>query len=382
MYSTHLSVNAAQWLDKGASAVPALEPLGLGQDAYRMATYGAIADGDWLWPVTVQVANDAAFLADVLEDCVLGFNFVFIAVKAGSQGFPTLEVEDVSHLCGYVLLCEFAEYTALHLLLGRVVASPRREFIQEDALLAHLANRPTQQAFGVRPLGKYGGEVNANLVPVPHSALNAADAVVVLVSKSVHFWQADTSIRDDRQAILLRQPLLYENRPNVDIRVRIQEAVNTVLFFGCVAEDLAVAKLLVAFAHILFEESGAGSASRPHEESLLAEHLVDRRFVFFISQDDDFLPKPFLAVLQEAPVVLVLFLNLCVNDFQWPAKQDLLLLCDGQFRCNRAGGPTAKPAYGSFPSRSWHDDFPHYYPELEYYTSRPFTHVIPQSRYF
>jgi hypothetical protein len=84
-------------LDKRAAAVTALVPLRLSQDADRTASNGTVADGYWFWAVAVQVAHNAALPADIRENGVLGFNFVFIAVQASSQGFPAWEVKDVGH---------------------------------------------------------------------------------------------------------------------------------------------------------------------------------------------------------------------------------------------------------------------------------------------
>ena len=72
--------------------------------------------------------------------------------------------------------------------------------------------------------------------------------------------------------------MLNEQRPNIDIRIGIQESVNTALLLRRVAEHLAVAELLKLDAHPLLEKTSASSSARANKVSLFAEYFVDGNF--------------------------------------------------------------------------------------------------------
>ena len=96
--------------------------------------------------------------------------------------------------CDKVLLCHLAEDRTLNIRLLRVVSVCRLEFIEVTVFEDGLLLEALQLCHTVKLLR----EIHPNLVPVPHPALDATNAVVVEVAQLVHLWQLNPRVLKHR----------------------------------------------------------------------------------------------------------------------------------------------------------------------------------------
>lgn len=153
----------------------------------------------------------------------------------------------------------------------------------------------------------------------------------------VHGWQLQPQSCQMRVAVLFGNAVVNQDEVFPHIVVAINEPICAVLFLNGVTKHLNVARSLVRFPHVFFQDHGARCALFSLDELALGEHLIDRPLMLFIHDDFDRDASHTGEVVKKPQVVFVFFNHSTVDGL------NVAVFDSGKHSSNCTGGTTRKP---------------------------------------
>lgn len=249
---------------------------------------------------------------------------------------------------GHGLLRRFlnTDNATLDISFARVPTRAWWQFVKKNSLPPPFTVRDTfffadggvETALGQRHLGKHFWEVLTNFIPVAALTLNAANAVVVLVTKPVHGRNFNASRPNALMASHLGDPSFDQGKFGKEFRVLFPEAVNPVLFVSSKSEHMNIVGLLVRLSDILFQFGCTARALNPNQPTGFLKNIVNI-LIFFRPQHLNFAAQPTFNVGKE-PAVIGVFISegVAIQDFA-----EVPVFLNRQLRGNRTSIAARKP---------------------------------------